>query len=83
MRMGRSAFEALGIEREKAQEMVDIFSEFDKEMLREAADAYEIGVPFEENQAYIDCINKLFEEKEPKIKQQMREICERVVSSSK
>ena len=83
MRMGRSAFEALGIEREKAQEMVDIFSEFDKEMLREAADVYEIGVPFEENQAYIDCINKLFEEKELKIKQQMREICERVVSSSK
>ncbi|MCF7500173.1 cation:proton antiporter [Pseudoalteromonas sp. L1] len=81
MRMGRSAFEALGIEREKAQEMVDIFTEFDKEMLRQAADAYEIGVPFEENQAYIDCINKLFDEKEPQIKQQMREICERVTTS--
>ena len=81
MRMGRSAFEALGIEREKAQEMVDIFTEFDKEMLRQAADAYEIGVPFEKNQAYIDCINKLFDEKEPQIKQQMREICERVTTS--
>lgn len=81
MRMGRSAFEALGIEREKAQEMVDIFTEFDKEMLRQAADAYEIGVPFEENQTYIDCINKLFDEKEPQIKQQMREICERVTTS--
>lgn len=81
MRMGRSAFEALGIERGKAQEMVDIFTEFDKEMLRQAADAYEIGVPFEKNQAYIDCINKLFDEKEPQIKQQMREICERVTTS--
>ncbi|WP_062567748.1 MULTISPECIES: cation:proton antiporter [Pseudoalteromonas] len=81
MRMGRSAFEALGIERGKAQEMVDIFTEFDKEMLRQAADAYEIGVPFEKNQAYIDCINKLFDEKEPQIKQQMREICERVATS--
>ncbi|KTG21338.1 potassium transporter [Pseudoalteromonas sp. XI10] len=78
MRMGRSSFEALGIEREKAQEMVDIFSEFDKEMLREAADVYEIGVPFEENHAYIERINKIFDEKEPEIKQQMREICERV-----
>ncbi|MDK9682963.1 monovalent cation:proton antiporter-2 (CPA2) family protein [Pseudoalteromonas shioyasakiensis] len=78
MRMGRSAFEALGIEREKAQGMVDIFSEFDKEMLREAADVYEIGVPFEENHAYIERITKLFDEKEPEIKQQMREICERV-----
>ena len=78
MRMGRSSFEALGIEREKAQEMVDIFSEFDKEMLREAADVYEIGVPFEENHAYIKRINKIFDEKEPEIKQQMREICERV-----
>lgn len=81
MRMGRSAFEALGIEREKAQEMVDIFSEFDKEMLREAADVYEIGVPFEENHAYIERITKLFDEKEPVIKQQMREICERVKSN--
>ncbi|WP_217877388.1 monovalent cation:proton antiporter-2 (CPA2) family protein [Pseudoalteromonas shioyasakiensis] len=81
MRMGRSSFEALGIEREKAQEMVDIFSEFDKEMLREAADVYEIGVPFEENHAYIERINKIFEEKEPEIKQQMREICERVKSN--
>lgn len=81
MRMGRSAFEALGIERGKAQEMVDIFTEFDKEMLRQAADAYEIGVPFEKNQAYIDCINKLFDEKERQIKQQMREICERVATS--
>ena len=61
--------------------MVDIFTEFDKEMLRQAADAYEIGVPFEKNQAYIDCINKLFDEKEPQIKQQMREICERVTTS--
>lgn len=78
MRMGRSSFEALGIEREKAQEMVDIFSEFDKEMLREAADVYEIGVPFEENRAYIERITKLFDEKEPEIEQQMREICERV-----
>lgn len=83
MRMGRSAFEALGIEQEKAQEMVDIFSEFDKEMLREAADVYEIGVPFEENHAYIERINKIFDEKEPEIKQQMREICDRVVNGSK
>ncbi|MCG9710271.1 monovalent cation:proton antiporter-2 (CPA2) family protein [Pseudoalteromonas sp. Isolate3] len=81
MRMGRSSFEALGIEREKAQEMINIFSEFDKEMLREAADAYEIGVPFEENHAYIERINKIFDEKEPEIKHQMREICERVTSN--
>lgn len=81
MRMGRSAFEALGIEREKAQEMINIFSEFDKEMLREAADVYEIGVPFEENHAYIERINKIFDEKEPEIKHQMREICERVTSN--
>ncbi len=81
LRMGRSAFEALGIEREKAQEMINIFSEFDKEMLREAADVYEIGVPFEENHAYIERINKIFDEKEPEIKHQMREICERVTSN--
>jgi len=83
LRMGRSAFEALGIEQQKAQELVNIFSEFDKEMLRLAADAYEIGVPFEENHAYIDCISKLLNEKEPEIKQRMRDICERAASSSK
>ncbi len=76
LRMGRSVAEAIGIEREKADQMVKIFSDFDAEMMVAAADEYEIGVPFDKNQPYIDRIKQLFDEKEPQIKHQMRETCE-------
>ena len=77
LRIGRSAFEALGIEREKAEQMVKIFADYDKELLRSLADVYEIGVPFEQNKAYVECVKRLIGEKEPEIIKAIQAVRER------
>jgi CPA2 family monovalent cation:H+ antiporter-2 len=59
--MGRSAYEALGVDRERAQRMADKFEEIDRKAMVEVADAYDINLPPEENTAYIAKIKKLVE----------------------
>ena len=54
VRMGRSAFEALGIPRDQAQAMADAFNDVDRKGMVEVADAYDPEIPTTENQAYID-----------------------------
>jgi CPA2 family monovalent cation:H+ antiporter-2 len=61
IRMGRSAYEALGVDRERAQRMADKFEEIDRKAMVEVADAYDINLPPEENTAYIAKIKKLVE----------------------
>ncbi|MEQ8895569.1 MAG: cation:proton antiporter [Roseovarius sp.] len=56
MRMSRSVFEALGIERETAQRMIDAFVETDQAAMMEAAEAYDSGVPLHENAAYVELV---------------------------
>ena len=56
MRMSRSVFEALGLERDVAQQMVDAFIETDQAAMLEAAEAYDSGVPLHENTAYIELV---------------------------
>ncbi len=62
LRMGRSAYEALGLSRVAADKMLDVFDEVDRQAMREAADAYDIDIPPEENKAYIAKIHELREE---------------------
>ncbi|ABD56265.1 cation:proton antiporter [Jannaschia sp. CCS1] len=49
LRMGRSAFEALGIEAETAQEMVDAFNAHDREIMLAIASVHKVGVAPHEN----------------------------------
>ncbi|MDM8167095.1 cation:proton antiporter [Roseovarius sp.] len=56
MRMSRSVFEALGIERDVAQKMIDAFVETDQAAMLEAAEAYDSGVPLHENTAYVELV---------------------------
>ncbi|MCE9678728.1 cation:proton antiporter [Shewanella sp. AS1] len=71
LRIGRSAFEALGIPREKAEQMKDLFNEYDRNSMVAVADAYRIGVPVHENEAYVRRIiemrDTLFPEMETKM----------------
>lgn len=53
LRMGRSAFEALGYSREQSEEVAGLFSEMDRETMLTAAENYDPTVPILENQAYI------------------------------
>ena len=53
LRIGRSAFEALGISREVAEKMKDEFDKTNRRVMVEVADVYDVNVPFYENEAFI------------------------------
>ncbi|MEP3348943.1 MAG: NAD-binding protein, partial [Marinomonas sp.] len=74
LRMGRSAFEALGISTEKAEKMVEVFSQHDKTSMVDVADAHQTGVPFHENKVFIQRLRKYLEEKNPQLKEKMQKI---------
>lgn len=72
LRIGRSAFEALGIPRDRADKMISLFDSYDKKLLHTLADVFEIGVPFEDNHTYIEKVKSLREQKEPEVKKAMQ-----------
>ena len=59
VRMGRSAIEAMGIPRERAQAMVDAFDEMDRRSMVEVAGAYDLEIPPVENEAYINAVKEI------------------------
>ena len=74
LRMGRSAFEALGISHHKAEQMIDVFNQHDKVSMVEVADAHQIGVPFHENSVFIARLKQYLEEKNPQLQKAMKDI---------
>ena len=59
IRMGRSAFEALGIDRERAQAMADHFDLRDRQSMIAVADSYNVNIPAVENEAYMTRIRQV------------------------
>lgn len=71
LRMGRSAFEALGISREHAEQMVSLYMQHDREAMLAVADAHQIGVPAHENSHYIEKVKAFLEASDPELRSQM------------
>ncbi|MEM9320582.1 MAG: cation:proton antiporter [Pseudomonadota bacterium] len=59
LRMGRSAIEALGVDRERAEMMVQAFNEDDRQAMIDVADVYDPAVPATENDAYVDRVREI------------------------
>lgn len=76
LRMGRSAFQALGLSPEKSEKMIEVFNQHDKNSMVDVADAHQIGVPFHENKAFIRRLKTYLEQKNPELKEKMRQIQE-------
>jgi CPA2 family monovalent cation:H+ antiporter-2 len=74
LRMGRSAFEALGMDRQQAQAATDAFEEMDRSSMREVADLYDMDIPFEQNEPLIAKVKELRSEWDPILREQMDEI---------
>ncbi len=53
MRMSRSVFEAMGIDRETANEMIEAFNVHDRQAMLAIADVHKVGVAPEENEEYV------------------------------
>lgn len=67
LRIGCSALEALGIERDTAHDVVKLFDEYDKQLMLSMADVYRVGVPFDENAEYLSEVKQKIDELSPEL----------------
>lgn len=74
LRMGRSAFEALGETKDVADDLVQTFNEMDRKSMLMVADAYDPNIPSFENQAYLDRIKELRDEWTSELEDKMAQI---------
>ncbi len=77
LRIGRTALEALGHDRQSAQAMVDAFEQMDRSSMREVADVYDVNIPAWQNEALVAKIRDLRAQWDPKLREQMEEIVKR------
>jgi len=71
IRASRSAFEALGFSRDKANEMMDAFEEVDRRMMLSLADLHNIEVPTTENKAFMERYYEMTDDWEKELKGKM------------
>lgn len=62
VRMGRSAFEALGKHPFEAEQMARAFEKLDRRFLREMAEVYDPEIAIHENPAYVERARRIMEE---------------------
>ena len=74
LRSGRSAFEALGVSSDQAEELTQVFEDMDRRSMVEMADAFKFGVPPHENEEMIALVRKLREDWDPLLRDQIDEI---------
>lgn len=67
VRMGRSAFEAMGINHETALELAAEFEERDRKAMIETADLYQRGVPSHLNKEFVAKVKEIVKESEQKL----------------
>ena len=77
LRIGRSALEAMGHDRQAAQAMVDAFEEMDRSAMRDLADLQRIDIPSWENEPLLAKIKELRGDWDRKLAEQMDEIMKR------
>ncbi|WP_209347627.1 cation:proton antiporter [Pontixanthobacter sp. CEM42] len=77
LRMGRSAYEALGMDRQQAEAAKDAFEEMDRRAMFEVAELYDMDVPFDENEPLIAKVKELRAEWDPILREQMDDILKR------
>lgn len=74
LRIGRSAFEALGISRKSAEAITAEFNEMDRKSMIEVAGAYDVNIPAHENDIYIEKVRSQIAEWEPELQKRIQSI---------
>ena len=77
LRMGRAAFEALGMNRQQAMAARDAFEEMDRRFMPAVADLYRLDVPYHENEPLMEKVRELRAEWDPILREQMDQILKR------
>jgi len=76
IRAARSTFEALGLTREKAESLTEIFEDFDRATMRELAGAYNIHDPDSDVSEYSRLVRENMETWEADLKDKMKAVSE-------
>jgi CPA2 family monovalent cation:H+ antiporter-2 len=71
LRMGRSAFEALGATRAQAEGVTAIFNSNDREAMIEVAEHYDPGIPVAENETFIATVRAMSARRRKEVGQQI------------
>ena len=74
LRVGRSAYEAMGIPAEKAQALADEFNEMDRRAMLAVADAYDPTIPPAENEDYVARVKEIRGPWQDELNKKMMEI---------
>ncbi|MBX7531629.1 cation:proton antiporter [Qipengyuania sp. 1XM1-15A] len=77
LRMGRSAYEALGMDRQQATAAMDAWEEMDRKFMPEVASLYRLDIPYHENEPLMKRVKELRAEWDPVLREQMDEILKR------
>lgn len=77
LRMGRSAYEALGMDRQQAVAATDAWEEMDRKFMPEVANLYRLDIPYHENEPLMARVKELRAEWDPVLREQMDEILKR------
>ncbi len=77
VRMGRSAFEALGHSRANADAMAEAFEDMDRRAMISVADVYDLDIPPTENEAYLNRIREILGPWQAELGETMRGIAAR------
>jgi CPA2 family monovalent cation:H+ antiporter-2 len=80
--MGRSAFEALGIPKDAADEMKEAFNRMDRKAMIEVADVFDLEIPALENEAYIKAVKEIRGPWQEELGREMKAIRDRYRSSA-
>ena len=71
LRLGRSAFEALGMDRQQALAARDAFEETDRRYMQAVADLFDPDIPYHENEPLMAKTRELRDEWDPILREQM------------
>ncbi len=74
LRMGRSVFEALGADKDQAQQASDAFNAIDRKGMLETASHYDPDIPVHENDAFVEKVREFGAEWETELGKQMDDI---------
>jgi CPA2 family monovalent cation:H+ antiporter-2 len=74
LRIGRSAFEGMGIPRDKSEQMIDAFNDMDRRAMLEVADLYDPAIPPTENEPYVARVREIRGPWQEELGQKMKEI---------
>lgn len=74
LRIGRSAYEALGISRPVAEQMIEVFNTRDREAMIAVAGVHKVGEPAHENDAYVAKVREIMTDWEAELEKSVAAI---------